>query len=128
MERSQTSGACQDSLHSVESRNRGVAKPLPPRRRQGVRPYFNRPIRRARGCSRCRNAVRLRNFSCFLKVVGLEVKVACAALIPAFYERFGDRLPTELRAQYEALLDRLAGLGDDFATNDQRLPRMALRA
>jgi phosphoenolpyruvate carboxykinase (GTP) len=31
-----------------------------------------------------------------------------AALIPAFYERFGERLPAALWAQYEALLERLA--------------------
>jgi phosphoenolpyruvate carboxykinase (GTP) len=30
-----------------------------------------------------------------------------AALIPAFYEKFGERLPAELRAQYEALVARL---------------------
>jgi phosphoenolpyruvate carboxykinase (GTP) len=30
-----------------------------------------------------------------------------AALIPAFYERFGERLPQALRDQYEALLSRL---------------------
>jgi phosphoenolpyruvate carboxykinase (GTP) len=30
-----------------------------------------------------------------------------AALVPAFYERFGDRLPAALWAQYEALVERL---------------------
>jgi phosphoenolpyruvate carboxykinase (GTP) len=49
-----------------------------------------------------------------------------AALIPAFYERFGDRLPKELWAQYEALLDRLrvaSGLA-----NDSKPPSVALSA
>jgi phosphoenolpyruvate carboxykinase (GTP) len=36
-----------------------------------------------------------------------------AGLIPAFYERFGERLPKALWAQYEALLERL-----DTAEND----------
>jgi phosphoenolpyruvate carboxykinase (GTP) len=44
-----------------------------------------------------------------------------AALIPPFYERFGDRLPAELSAQYAALLARLAEAGEDLA-NDDRSP------
>jgi phosphoenolpyruvate carboxykinase (GTP) len=35
-----------------------------------------------------------------------------AALIPPFYERFGERLPAELWAQYEALVERLAAEAD----------------
>jgi phosphoenolpyruvate carboxykinase (GTP) len=41
-----------------------------------------------------------------------------AALIPPFYDRFGDRLPAELRAQYEALLARLANAAEDLANDD----------
>jgi phosphoenolpyruvate carboxykinase (GTP) len=36
-----------------------------------------------------------------------------ASLIPAFYERFGDRLPAELWAQHRALVERLAASADD---------------
>jgi phosphoenolpyruvate carboxykinase (GTP) len=36
-----------------------------------------------------------------------------AALIPAFYERFGDRLPAELWAQHKALVERLGASADD---------------
>jgi phosphoenolpyruvate carboxykinase (GTP) len=36
-----------------------------------------------------------------------------AALIPAFYERFGDRLPAALWAQYEALIERLGASDED---------------
>ncbi len=42
-----------------------------------------------------------------LLTVDAEVWREEAALIPAAYERFGDRLPNELWAQYEALVDRL---------------------
>jgi phosphoenolpyruvate carboxykinase (GTP) len=45
-----------------------------------------------------------------------------AALIPAFYERFGERLPAALWAQYEALLERLAETEADAA------PKLALSA
>ena len=45
-----------------------------------------------------------------------------AALIPAFYERFGDRLPAALWAQYEALLERL---GDE---DEAAPPKLALSA
>jgi phosphoenolpyruvate carboxykinase (GTP) len=45
-----------------------------------------------------------------------------AALIPAFYERFGDRLPAALWAQYEALVERL---GDEHAAVP---PKLALSA
>ncbi|HTX49472.1 MAG TPA: phosphoenolpyruvate carboxykinase (GTP) [Caulobacteraceae bacterium] len=48
-----------------------------------------------------------------------------AALIPAFYETFGDRLPAVLRAQHAALLERL-GRGD--SANDAARPRLALSA
>jgi phosphoenolpyruvate carboxykinase (GTP) len=48
-----------------------------------------------------------------------------AALIPAFYERFGDRLPPALWAQYEALIERLsAGAADE----DDAPPKLALSA
>ncbi len=39
--------------------------------------------------------------------VDAEVWKEEAALIPAFYERFGERLPADLWAQYDALLERL---------------------
>jgi phosphoenolpyruvate carboxykinase (GTP) len=45
-----------------------------------------------------------------------------AALIPAFYERFGERLPAALWAQYEALVARL-GEEDETAP-----PKLALSA
>jgi phosphoenolpyruvate carboxykinase (GTP) len=43
-----------------------------------------------------------------LLTVDPDVWAEEAALIPAFYERFGDRLPQTLKAQHEALLQRLA--------------------
>ena len=42
-----------------------------------------------------------------LLTVDPEVWAEEAALIPAFYEKFGERTPSELWAQYEALLARL---------------------
>jgi phosphoenolpyruvate carboxykinase (GTP) len=39
--------------------------------------------------------------------VDAEVWAEEASLIPDFYKRFGDRLPAELWAQYEALVGRL---------------------
>jgi len=42
-----------------------------------------------------------------LRCVDTAVWQEEAALIPAFYERFGDRLPAELWAQHEALVERL---------------------
>jgi phosphoenolpyruvate carboxykinase (GTP) len=42
-----------------------------------------------------------------LRTVDTAVWREEAALIPAFYERFGDRLPAELWSQYEALTSRL---------------------
>ena len=47
-----------------------------------------------------------------------------AALIPAFYERFGDRLPDALWAQHAALLERL--VREQHADTDR--PRVALSA
>jgi phosphoenolpyruvate carboxykinase (GTP) len=38
-----------------------------------------------------------------------------ASLIPAFYERFGDRLPPALWAEYEALVERLGEEDEDAA-------------
>jgi phosphoenolpyruvate carboxykinase (GTP) len=46
-----------------------------------------------------------------------------AALIPAFYERFGERLPPELWAQYEALVARL---GSEAAEHEA--PKLKLSA
>ncbi len=43
--------------------------------------------------------------------VDAEVWAEEAALIPAFYERFGERLPRALWAQHRALSERLAGEG-----------------
>jgi len=43
-----------------------------------------------------------------------------AALIPEFYERFGDRLPAELWAQHAALLERLRA---DAQDDDEAAPR-----
>ena len=48
-----------------------------------------------------------------------------AALIPAFYERFGDRLPAALWAQYEALIQRL---GVDLEGEDETPAKIALSA
>jgi phosphoenolpyruvate carboxykinase (GTP) len=48
-----------------------------------------------------------------------------AALIPAFYEKFGDRLPDALWAQHAALLERL--VREDHANTSTR-PRVALSA
>jgi phosphoenolpyruvate carboxykinase (GTP) len=45
-----------------------------------------------------------------LLTVDAEIWRKEASLIPAFYERFGDRLPAALWAQYEALVERLAKL------------------
>ena len=45
-----------------------------------------------------------------------------AALIPAFYERFGERLPAALWSQYEALVERLGEEGDAAP------PKLALSA
>jgi phosphoenolpyruvate carboxykinase (GTP) len=53
------------------------------------------------GLSLSRDAIDL------LRLVDGDVWREEAALIPAFYERFGDRLPAELWAQYEALIERL---------------------
>ncbi len=47
-----------------------------------------------------------------------------AALIPAFYERFGDRLPPALWREHQALLQRLNGPQADHAD----LPRIAATA
>ena len=47
-----------------------------------------------------------------------------AALIPAFYERFGERLPAALWAQYEALVERLAA-GDEA---EHETPKLKLSA
>jgi phosphoenolpyruvate carboxykinase (GTP) len=38
-----------------------------------------------------------------------------AALIPAFYERFGEATPKALWDEYEALVDRLQAAKDDMA-------------
>jgi phosphoenolpyruvate carboxykinase (GTP) len=48
-----------------------------------------------------------------------------AALIPAFYERFGERLPAALWAQYEALVERL---GEEAADEDDPPAKLALSA
>ncbi|MGH6957610.1 MAG: phosphoenolpyruvate carboxykinase domain-containing protein, partial [Caulobacteraceae bacterium] len=42
-----------------------------------------------------------------LRLVDVDAWREEAALIPAFYERFGERLPAELSDQYEALVARL---------------------
>jgi phosphoenolpyruvate carboxykinase (GTP) len=44
-----------------------------------------------------------------LLTVDREIWRQEAALIPPFYERFGDRLPKALWREYEALVERLAG-------------------
>ena len=49
-----------------------------------------------------------------------------AALIPDFYEKFGDRLPPELWAQHEALMARLGAR--DLVSDDTRRTKVALRA
>jgi len=46
-----------------------------------------------------------------------------AGLIPAFYERFGEHLPTALWSQYEALLARLDATDDDLAADAAPTPR-----
>ncbi|MFI4972954.1 MAG: phosphoenolpyruvate carboxykinase (GTP) [Caulobacterales bacterium] len=51
-----------------------------------------------------------------------------AALIPGDYEKFGDRLPTALWAQYSALLERLGDEPADMANDDRAPATMALRA
>ena len=52
-----------------------------------------------------------------------------AALIPAGYERFGDRLPEGLWQEYRALLDRLAALPTaETLANDVAPSRIALSA
>jgi phosphoenolpyruvate carboxykinase (GTP) len=59
-----------------------------------------------------------------LRSVDAEVWREEAALIPAFYERFGDRLPAALWDQYEALVERLAAACEDGAAVPRR--RIAL--
>jgi len=56
-----------------------------------------------------------------LRHVDIPVWREEAALIPPFYEKFGERLPAELWAQYEALLRRLCAASD--LANDDTLPR-----
>ena len=46
-----------------------------------------------------------------LLTVDAEIWREEAALIPSAYEKFGERLPPELWAQYEALLARLDEVG-----------------
>jgi phosphoenolpyruvate carboxykinase (GTP) len=57
-----------------------------------------------------------------LRKVDIPVWREEAALIPPFYEKFGERLPAELWVQYEALLTRLRAAPDDLA-NDDTAPR-----
>jgi len=63
-----------------------------------------------------------------LRKVDIAVWREEAALIPPFYEKFGDRLPAELWAQYEALLRRLCAASDDLANDDAALRPIALTA
>ena len=51
-----------------------------------------------------------------------------AALIPAGYEKFGDRLPQGLWDEYQALVDRLAQLPSALANDDLAPARIALSA
>jgi phosphoenolpyruvate carboxykinase (GTP) len=51
-----------------------------------------------------------------------------AALIPASYEKFGDRLPQGLWDEYQALVDRLAQLPSARANDDIAPARIALSA
>jgi phosphoenolpyruvate carboxykinase (GTP) len=48
-----------------------------------------------------------------LRCVDTSVWQEEAALIPAFYERFGNRLPAELWAQHDALVERLRASADN---------------
>jgi phosphoenolpyruvate carboxykinase (GTP) len=57
-----------------------------------------------------------------LRCVDTAVWQEEAALIPAFYERFGDRLPAELWGQYRALVERL-GAGAAAAIDEEAAPR-----
>ena len=50
-----------------------------------------------------------------LRGVDRAVWLEEAALIPSFYERFGDHLPKALWDEYEALLGRLEAAADDLA-------------
>jgi phosphoenolpyruvate carboxykinase (GTP) len=58
-----------------------------------------------------------------LRCVDTAVWQEEAALIPAFYERFGDRLPVELWAQHEALVERLRASADDSLDDGEAAPR-----
>jgi hypothetical protein len=73
------SGEFQPSLQMVLVRGHGSEKPGE-LRRQGVRPPCRRPHKRASGWSRCRSAVRLRNFSREMRDRGDPVKEARPAL------------------------------------------------
>ena len=50
-----------------------------------------------------------------LLTVDAEIWKQEAALVPAFYERFGDHLPKALWAELEALTERLANAKQDDA-------------
>jgi phosphoenolpyruvate carboxykinase (GTP) len=50
-----------------------------------------------------------------LKTVDVDVWREEASLIPAFYEKFGDRMPAELWSQLNALKARLEGAGAKVA-------------
>jgi len=63
-----------------------------------------------------------------LLTVDAEVWREEAALIPAAYERFGERLPDELWRQYEALLERLAAEPSADQANDIDSRPIALSA
>ena len=57
-----------------------------------------------------------------LRCVDTAVWQEEAALIPAFYERFGNRLPAELWAQHEALVERL-GASNALANDEEAAPQ-----
>jgi phosphoenolpyruvate carboxykinase (GTP) len=59
-----------------------------------------------------------------LLTVDPEVWREEAALIPAGYERFGDRLPEALWREYEALLDRLGAAPAQGKANDDQAARV----
>jgi phosphoenolpyruvate carboxykinase (GTP) len=63
-----------------------------------------------------------------LRQVEVDVWREEAGLIPAFYEGFGDRLPPELWAQYEALIDRLGAASRGIANAEAARRPVALRA